>query len=96
MMSVVCKSGQSHSSALLMLRFSVLGDCSYGVFWIRIYKCDSSECYKTILGLGLRRAEGIHEGQLVGEFRLRLGVCLVGRRDTSGWWERNFAECLVG
>ena len=32
MMVLVCKSGQSNSSALMMLRSSVLGDFSYGVF----------------------------------------------------------------
>ena len=37
MMCLVCKSGQSNSSALIMLRSSVRGNCSYGVFCIRLY-----------------------------------------------------------
>ena len=32
MMFLVCRSGRSNSSALMMLCSSVLGDCSYGVF----------------------------------------------------------------
>ena len=57
--------------------------------------CDCSECYIWVLGLGLQRAEDIHEGQLVGGIRLRLGVWLGYRRYTSGWWDRNFGGCLV-
>ena len=45
--------------------------------------CDCREFYIGNGVWGFRRAEGTHQGQLMGGIRLRLGVCLVGRRYTS-------------
>ena len=57
---------------------------SFHQFFLYFFVYDYSEGYIFILGLGLQRAGGIHEGQLVGGFRLHLGVWLGDRRYTSG------------
>ena len=85
MISLVWRSGQSNSSALVVLGSSVLGDSSYGVFWIRFRVYDYSECFKWILGSGFQRAGGIRAGRLVGGIRLRLRVWL--QFEMEGLWK---------
>ena len=62
---LVCSSGQSSSSALMILCSSLLGENSCGVFWIRSKKYYYFWCYVCILGLGFQRAVYNREGQLV-------------------------------